>query len=73
MELIFYKRLSNKEEFLNLIEDLEIALEGPTQKHYYTFGDRHYVEIYEEDGIHNFEIEYVMEDNIYIIVDIYEN
>ena len=73
MEQIYYKRLLNKEEFLNLIEDLEIALEGPTQKHFYTFGDRHYVEIYEENGIRNFEIEYAIEDNIYIMIGIYEN
>ena len=67
------KRLLNKKEFLNLIEDLEIELEGATQKHYYTFGDKNYVEIYEEDGIHNFEIEYVVENTIYIIIDIYKN
>lgn len=72
-EKIYYKRLLNKEEFLNLIEDLRIALEGPTHTHYYTFGDRHYVEIYEEDGTHNFKIEYVMENTIYIIIGIYEN
>lgn len=73
MEKLYYKRLLNKEEFLNLIEDLEIELEGPTQKHYYTFGNRQYIEIYEEDGVHNFEIEYAMENNIYIIIGIYEN
>lgn len=73
MEKIYYKRLLNKEEFLKLIEDLEIALEGTTHTHYFTFEDRNYVEIYKADGTHNFEIEYVMEDNIYIIIDVYKN